>query len=346
MRKFALLLVLVIVLSALVSPALAQEEPTQTLAEIVVASTTAETPEFTTLLAAVSAASPSILEALSDPEARLTVFAPTDAAFAATFEALGLSAEEVLADQALLDAVLAYHVVPSTWPAAVLLASVADDATPVVGTLLPEQALVLSAGMEEGSLMVNEATVVAADVNATNGVVHVIDSVLVPDLEAVAAMAEMEMEAPTQSIAEIVVAATEAETAEFTILLAAVQAADPLVLEELSNGGPYTVFAPTDAAFAAALEALGVTAEDILADQALLTGILAYHVVPGTISAATVVGAAGETGFSALTLAGSTINVMVDGESVMVNDANVVATDIYATNGVIHVIDAVLLPPM
>jgi uncharacterized surface protein with fasciclin (FAS1) repeats len=234
--------------------------------------------------------------------------------------------------------------VPSIWDGATLTAAVADDATPLIGTLLAEQALVLAAGME-GGLMVNEANVIAADVNATNGVVHVIDSVLVPDLEAVMAMDEMEMEAPTQSIAEIVVASTEAETPEFTTLLAAVLAADPLVLEELSSGGPYTVFAPTDAAFAAALEALGVTAEDVLADQALLTGILAYHVVPGTLSAATVVGAAGETGFSALTLAGTTVNVMVHGEGVMVNDANVVSTDIYAINGVIHVIDAVLLPP-
>lgn len=345
MRKFAFLFMLVVALSALVSPAFAQEEPTQTLAELVVASTTAETPEFTILLAAVSAASPVFLESLSDAEARLTVFAPTDAAFAAAFEALGLSAEEVLADQALLDAVLAYHVVPSIWDGATLTAATAEGATPLIGTLLAEQALVLAAGME-GGLMVNEANVVAADVAAVNGVVHVIDSVLVPDLEAVTAMGEMEMEAPTQSIAEIVVASTEAETPEFTTLLAAVLAADPLVLEELSNGGPYTVFAPTDAAFAAALEALGVTAEDILADQALLTGVLAYHVVPGTLSAATVVGAAGETGFSALTLAGTTVNVMVDGENVMVNDATVIGTDVYATNGVIHVIDAVLLPPM
>jgi transforming growth factor-beta-induced protein len=345
MRKLTLLFVLVLALSALAAPAFAQEAPTQNIAELVIASSTADTPEFTVLLAAVSAASPVFLETLSDAEANVTVFAPTDAAFAATFEALGLSAADVLADQALLDAVLAYHVVPSAWDGATLTAAVADDATPVIGTLLAEQVLTLSAGMD-GGLMVNEANVVTADVAATNGIVHVIDSVLVPDLEAVAAMAEMEMEAPTQNIAEIVIASTEAETPEFTTLLAAVAAADPIVLEELSNGGPYTVFAPTDAAFAAALEALGVTAEDVLADTDLLTGILAYHVIPGTVSAATVVGAAGDTGFSVLTLAGSTLTIMVDGDSVMVNDATVIGTDIYATNGVIHVIDSVLLPPM
>ncbi len=345
MRKFAFLLVLVFALSALVSPAFAQEAPTLSIAEIVVASTEADPAEFTVLLAAVGAANPVFLETLSDPEASVTVFAPTDAAFLAAFEALGLSAEEVLADQALLDAVLAYHVVPSLWDGATLTAATAEEATPILGTLLAEQALVLAAGME-GGLMVNEANVVSADIAATNGIVHVIDGVLVPDLEAVMAMGEMEMEAPTQSIAEIVVASTTAATPEFTILLAAVAAADPIVLEELTNGGPYTVFAPTDAAFAAALEALGVTAEDILADTELLTGILAYHVIPGTFSAATVVAAAGETGFTALTLAGTTISVMVDGESVMINEATVVGTDVYATNGVIHVIDSVLLPPM
>ncbi|MDX2141193.1 MAG: fasciclin domain-containing protein [Chloroflexota bacterium] len=345
MRKLSLMLVLALVLGVFALPVFAQEEPTQTIAEIVVAATEGDEPQFTVLLAAVGAADPAFLETLSDPEARVTVFAPTDEAFTAAFEALDLSAEDVLANTDLLNAVLSYHVVPSAWTAESLLAITAEDATPIIGTFLPEQALVLSQDMD--SLMVNDSTVVAADVAATNGIVHVIDSVLLPNLEAMAMMADMEMEEPTLSIAELVVASTEAETPEFTTLLAAVAAADPLVLEELTNGGPYTVFAPTDEAFAAALEALGVTAEDVLADQSLLTSILAYHVIPGTFSAATVVAAAGEEGFTTATLlGGTTLSIMVDGESVMVNDATVIAADIYATNGVIHVIDSVLLPPM
>jgi transforming growth factor-beta-induced protein len=129
--------------------------------------------------------------------------------------------------------------------------------------------------------------------------------------------------------------------------LAAVQAADPAILTALTEGGPFTVFAPTDAAFAAALEALGVTAEDLLADTALLTSVLSYHVVPGAWDAASVVAAAGEEGVSVGTLLpGTTVTITVDGESVLVNDATVVATDVLATNGIVHVIDAVLLPPM
>jgi uncharacterized surface protein with fasciclin (FAS1) repeats len=345
MRKFSLLLVLALVFGVFALPAFAQEEPTQTIAEIVVAATEGAEPQFTILLAAVGAADPAFLETLSDAEARVTVFAPTDEAFGAAFEALDVTAEDVLADANLLNTILAYHVVPSSWTAESLLAITAEEATPIIGTFLPEQALVLSQSMD--GLMVNESTVIAADIMATNGTVHVIDSVLVPDLEAAMAMMDMEMEEPTLSIAELVVASTEAETPEFTTLLAAVAAADPLVLEELTNGGPYTVFAPTDEAFAATLEALGMTAEDVLADQALLTSILAYHVIPGTFSAETIIAATGEEGFSTATLlGGTTLSVMLDGESVMVNDATVVAADIYATNGVIHVIDSVLLPPM
>lgn len=346
MRRFTLLLIVILAFGAFAVPAFAQDEPAQTIAEIVVASTGAETPEFTILLAAVGAADPAFLEVLSNPEASVTVFAPTDAAFAAAFEALGVTPADVLGNADLLNTILAYHVVPGAFDAASLVAIVADDATPILGTFLAEQGLVLSSNMGEG-LLVNESNVVAADVMATNGIVHVIDAVLVPNLDAAMMEDDMMMEAPTQNIAEIVVASAGADAPQFTTLLAAVLAADPSILETLSNGGPYTVFAPTDEAFAAALAALGMSAEDVLADQALLTSVLAYHVIPGTFSAATVVAAAGEEGFSAATLLpGTTLSIMVSDGSVMVNDATVIATDVYATNGVIHVIDGVLLPPM
>jgi uncharacterized surface protein with fasciclin (FAS1) repeats len=342
MRKLSLLLVIFALFAVMLAPVAAQDEVT--IGEIVVASTEADAPEFTILLAAVGAADPSILELLTDPEAQLTVFAPTDAAFAAAFEALGVTAADLLANADLLNAVLAYHVVPSIYDAASLIAASADGAMPVYGTMLPNAGVtVMSSDM---GVMVNEATVATADIMASNGVVHVIDSVLLPDLEALPMMDEMEEE-PTLSIAETVVAAAGADAPEFTTLLAAVGAADPAVLEALTNGGPFTVFAPTDAAFAAALEALGVTAEDVLADTELVTTILAYHVVPGTWSAAGVVGAIGEEGALVGTvLPGTTLSLMLDGDSVMVNDATVVATDIITTNGIVHVIDAVLLPPM
>jgi transforming growth factor-beta-induced protein len=177
MRKSLFLVVVIALLGVLAIPAFAQDE-LPTIADIVVSSTEADPAEFTILLAAVSAADPAILEALANPEASLTVFAPTDAAFGAAIEALGMTAEDVLANTELLNTVLAYHVVPGVFAAEGLLAATADGATTVYGTLLANQGLALMQ-MEE-SLMVNEATVVAADVQAANGVVHVIDSVPLP----------------------------------------------------------------------------------------------------------------------------------------------------------------------
>jgi basic membrane lipoprotein Med (substrate-binding protein (PBP1-ABC) superfamily) len=142
------------------------------------------------------------------------------------------------------------------------------------------------------------------------------------------------------TIAEVVVASTTAETPEFTTLLAAVMATGWDT--DLAEGGPFTVFAPTDAAFAAALEALGMTAEDLLADPELLTNILLYHVVPGAMTSSMI--GAGMPG-TLPTLNGAELTLTY-GDMLMVDGANVVMTDVLARNGVIHVIDAVLLPPM
>jgi uncharacterized surface protein with fasciclin (FAS1) repeats len=120
------------------------------------------------------------------------------------------------------------------------------------------------------------------------------------------------------------------------------------VLATLSGAGQYTVFAPTDAAFGAAFEALGVTAADVLADQANLTSILLYHVLPGSFSAETVIAvasAAPEGVKVATLLPGTTVTITVVDGAVKVNDATVVTPDVAATNGVIHVVDGVLLPP-
>ena len=127
---------------------------------------------------------------------------------------------------------------------------------------------------------------------------------------------------------------------DFTTLVAAVQAAG--LVETLSGEGPFTVFAPTDAAFADALAALGLTAEQLLADTETLTAILTYHVVAGEFLAADAVALDGE---HVTTVTAATAKVTVNGASARVNDANVVATDVMASNGVIHVIDKVILPP-
>jgi transforming growth factor-beta-induced protein len=334
------LFILVVVALFAVIPAFAQDaEPT--IADIVVSSSGAETPEFTVLLAAVQAADPGFLETLSDAEANVTVFAPTDAAFGALLESLDTTAEDLLANTDLLNTVLAYHVVPGTFNAE---AVVGLDGS-YLGTALRGEALAIT--LDGEAVKVNDSTVISADVAAANGIVHVIDAVLVPEMGE--EMVESEGMADTMgTIADTVVASAGAETPEFTTLLAAVQAADPSVLDELTSGGPYTVFAPTDAAFAAALEALGLTAEELLADTETLNAVLAYHVVPGYFAAGRVVELAGmsEEGISVATLGGAPVTIMLNGETVMVNEANVVATDVVADNGIIHVIDAVLLPPM
>ncbi|MFQ3568588.1 MAG: ABC transporter substrate-binding protein, partial [Aggregatilineales bacterium] len=126
---------------------------------------------------------------------------------------------------------------------------------------------------------------------------------------------------------------------EFSTLVAAVVAAD--LAEALSAEGPFTVFAPTNAAFEAALEALGLTAEELLADTETLTSVLLYHVVAGEARAADL-----EDGQELETLQGGVIVVSVSDDEVTLNETvRVVAADVEASNGVIHVIDGVLLPP-
>lgn len=130
----------------------------------------------------------------------------------------------------------------------------------------------------------------------------------------------------------IVQIASEADN--FKTLVAAVQAAG--LAETLSGEGPYTVFAPTDEAFA---KLPAGTVEALLQDKEQLAKILTYHVVPGKVMASDVVGLT-----SAKTVEGSDLAVMVDGDVVKINDATVVTADIVASNGVIHVIDTVLMP--
>ena len=127
----------------------------------------------------------------------------------------------------------------------------------------------------------------------------------------------------------------------FTTLVSAVQAAG--LVDTLKSEGPFTVFAPTDEAFAALPAG---TLDSLLQpeNKQQLTDILLYHVVPGKVMAADVVGLDGQSAETALE--GKSINIKVDGDKVILNDTvNVILTDIETSNGVIHVIDAVLLPP-
>ena len=134
--------------------------------------------------------------------------------------------------------------------------------------------------------------------------------------------------------------AANAQSGEFSILIAALQAADPSVIQTLSGKGQFTVFAPTDAAFVSLLGELGLSADQLLSNKALVTEVLLYHVARGNRDSADVLASSRirtlNRGF--LFQSGG---VLTDSNG---RSANIIATDIPANNGVIHVIDRVVLP--
>jgi transforming growth factor-beta-induced protein len=276
---------------------------------------------FTTLVAAVQAAG--LAETLSG-EGQFTVFAPTDDAFAAlpegTVESLLEEPEGALKD------ILLYHVAEGAVPAETVVTL--ESATTIQGEPVAIKVM-------DGQVMLNDsATVIITDIEASNGIIHVIDAVILPPsfVEAAAEqMAEEEM-MDAKSIAEIAV-----EDGRFTTLVAALDAAG--LVETFSGEGEFTVFAPVDDAFVALPEG---TVESLLEDpQGALTNVLLYHVVEGVVPAETIV-----TLESAPTLQGSEVTIsVVDGEVFLNDTVKINITDIAASNGVVHVIDAVLLPP-
>ena len=262
---------------------------------------------FTTLVAAVQAAG--LVDALKG-EGPLTVFAPTDEAFA---KLPAGTVEELLKPENIeqLKSILLYHVVDGK----VMASDVAGISS--AKTLSGKD---LAVKVEMGSVYLNDSKVVLADVAASNGVIHVIDTVLLPPAE----------------LADIV--DTAVADGRFTTLAAALQAAG--LVETLKGEGPFTVFAPTDDAFA---ELPAGTIETLLKPESLeqLKSILLYHVVSGKVMAADVV-----TLTSADTVSGLPISIKVmDGKVYLNETTQVIITDIETSNGVIHVIDSVLLPP-
>jgi transforming growth factor-beta-induced protein len=277
---------------------------------------------FNTLVAAVTAAG--LAETLSS-EGEYTVFAPTDDSFAALPEG---TVEGLLEDpEGALKDILLYHVVGSVVPAETVVTLDSAD------TLQGEPVAI---SVVDGEVVLNDsAKVIITDIEASNGIIHVIDAVILPPsmMEAAAedTMSEDEM-MDAKSIAEIA-----AEDGRFTTLVAAVEAAG--LAETLSGEGEFTVFAPTDDAFAALPEG---TVESLLEDpEGALKDILLFHVLNQVVPAADVVN------FDAAeTVQGENVSIaVVDGEVVLNDSAKVVITDIKASNGIIHVIDAVILPP-
>ena len=259
--------------------------------------TAIEAGSFTTLVKAVQEAG--LVDALSGP-GPFTVFAPTDDAFAEIPED---ALKALLMDKDELTAVLTNHVVPRNLFAAQVIRE---------NSLISLQGGALSVNATDEGVMIDDANVVQADILCTNGKIHVIDKVLMP-----------------KNIVETAIGA-----GIFDTLVTAVQAAD--LVETLSGPGPFTVFAPTDGAFA---KVPAPVLNGLLADKEQLTQVLTYHVAPGKLMAEDVV-----TMNTIKTVQGSEITVNYDCMGVMVDNAIILNTDIVATNGVIHVIDEVILP--
>lgn len=272
-------------------------------AEKDIVTTAVEAGSFKTLAAALTAGG--LVETLQG-KGPFTVFAPTDEAFAklpaGTVETL-LKPE----NKALLVSVLTYHVVPGKVMAADVVKVTA------AGTVNGQR---VDVAVKDGGVKVDAANVVKTDIACSNGVIHVIDAVLMPSNDNIPATAEA--------------------AGSFKTLLAAAKAAG--LVEALSGEGPLTVFAPTDEAFA---KLPAGTVETLLKpeNKGKLADILKLHVVSGRVYSTDLIKAK-----EAKSLQGGLLKLaIVDGKA-QVNGAGLVATDVDASNGVIHIIDAVILP--
>jgi uncharacterized surface protein with fasciclin (FAS1) repeats len=244
-----------------------------------------------------------------------TVFAPTDDAFNALATELGITRAQLLADRALLTSVLQYHVLGSTVPRASV--PLGRAITPLAGGIFKVDSVGGNLVITDGRNRTSRIT--ATDIGATNGVIHVVDRVLLP---------------PNRNIVQ-----TAQSLPQFSILVEAVIAAN--LQGALSGTGPLTVFAPTNDAFVALLGELGLTKAQLLANTALLTRVLTYHVLPNRTLKADIT-----TGQAITTLQGGSFTI---GSDLAITDsrarrAGIAGTDVLTSNGVIHVIDRVILP--
>lgn len=285
------------VIDAVLSPAPAETRVEGTVVDVVVNS-----PDHTTLETAVLAAD---LAGTLSGAGPFTVFAPTDAAFAAIDPDV-LSA--VLADPSgALTTILLNHVT----------SGVADTGNIGNGSTFANLAgETLTVSASDTGIFINGAQVTVADIHTSNGVVHVIDAVILPP-------------AP-RTVLDVVVNSPDHTTLESLVIAAGLN-------DELASTGPFTVFAPTDAAFAA-LPAEVVSS--LTADPTgALANVLLFHVVSGVASASNIFD-----GMTIGSLQGGNLTFTVNDNGVAINGINVSVVDIITDNGVVHVIDAVLVP--
>ncbi len=270
------------------------------------------TPDLSILVEAVVAAN--LVDTLKSA-GPFTVFAPTNAAFAALLTELGLTKAQLLADTALLRAVLTYHVLPAKVERAQIVPG--KPITTVQGGIFKVEAPGGVLTITDGR---NRLTrILATDIQARNGVVHTVDRVILP--------ANRNIVQTAQSLPQ------------FSVLVEAVVAAN--LQGTLSGAGPFTVFAPTNDAFTALLAELGITKAALLADTALLTKVLTYHVIPARVLKVDVPVNTPITTVQGETLRVSSTFVITDQRS---RTSNITTTDVLTSNGVIHAIDKVILP--
>jgi uncharacterized surface protein with fasciclin (FAS1) repeats len=284
--------------------------PDLTPSELTIAEIATADDRFETLVAAATAAD--LVGTLSDPDATLTVFAPTDDAFAMLGQT---TIDALLLDIDRLTNVLLYHVISGS-------AVDSIGATAAFGTDIEmANGDMASIDIVDGTLKINGSNVIIKDIVAANGIIHVIDAVLAP---------------PSAGPGTIVEVA--AANGAFTTLLTAVEAAE-LTGALLDPTADLTVFAPTDDAFAAVDSA---ALEALLADQAALSNVLLYHLYQGQVDSETAISLDGS---DVEMLNGDTVSISVVDGDLFINDAKVIIADVPANNGVIHAIDAVLMPP-
>lgn len=281
--------------------------PSQNVLEIA-----SSNPSFSTLVTAVDQAGLTNALATSGP---VTVFAPNDEAFNTFLGDQGISAQDLLSNPQ-LEGILNYHLVNDR--------ALSSDIQQGAVETNSGQPFFVSVD-PNGAIWINgKSRVIQTDVQASNGVIHVVDYVLT---------------APTNTIAEIAIQASQSTTPEFTQLVAALSRAD---LVDAVNGDfsdNLTVFAPTDAAFQQLFTDLGVSSVDEIPLE-ILTDVLLYHVVPSRA-------------FSQDLRQDATLPTLLEGQTLRVDLANLrinesgllaESLNIHGINGVIHPIDQVLLP--
>tara|TARA_Y100000588_G_scaffold241881_1_gene255903 strand:- start:40263 stop:42095 length:1833 start_codon:yes stop_codon:yes gene_type:complete len=302
------------VIDAVLTPPQSQpQQPTMNIIETAVASD-----DFTTLAAALEATN--LVATLSDESQEFTVFAPTDAAFAALGQA---TIDTLLANPEVLKEILLQHVVSGSVDSITAFSLNGQQAQTVSGNQID-----ITIDGENDTLKFGDATVTMTDIQTTNGIIQVLDTVVV---------GEVQVPAPAQSVVDVAVG-----NGNFSTLVAALQTTGlDTTLADLER--EFTVFAPTDAAFEQLDQA---TVDALFADAEALSDLLLYHVLPDATVQSDAAIAVANSEQPMITMAnGDMATLSLQNDMLYIGNAQVTTANVAADNGVIHVIDSVLMPP-